>query len=260
VRIANTVQAAEKIYQTYTLEVTNRGGHSSLPRTDNAIYTLAVALTRIAGHRFPVRVNDVTRAYFRHKAATSAPPEDAYLRGVVQDPPDPAALEFAATVPLYDAMLRTTCVATRLTAGHADNALPQRAQATVNCRIVPGDDPAAVQARLAEVIADPEVRIEPVDEALMAEPSALSEEVLAPIAAVTEAMWPGVVVVPTMSPGASDGLFLRNAGIPVYGVSGLFLDVDDVRSHGRDERIEVRAFYESLEFLDRLVRAYAGVD
>lgn len=258
--IANTVQAAEKTYQTYTLEVTNPGGHSSLPRPDNAIYQLANALSRIAAHRFPVRVNDVTRAYFRQTAATMQPPEDGYLRGLGLDPPDPESLAFAATVPLYDAMLRTTCVATRLAAGHADNALPQRATATVNCRIVPGEDPADVQAALVAVVADSAVSIAPVDEALMAQPSPLTEDVLAPIAAVTEAMWPGVVVVPTMSPGATDGLFLRNAGIPVYGVSGLFMDIDDVRAHGRDERIPVGSFYQSLEFLDRLVRAYAGVD
>ena len=154
--------------------------------------------------------------------------------------------------------LRTTCVATRLEAGHADNALPQRATATVNCRILPGVDPAIVQATLAEVVDDERVKITPVNEPTPSPPSPLTEEVMAPIQEITEAMWPGVKVVPNMSTGATDGLFFRNAGIPVYGVSGLFGDIDDVRAHGRDERIMTESFYDGLEFLDRLVRAYTS--
>jgi acetylornithine deacetylase/succinyl-diaminopimelate desuccinylase-like protein len=165
---------------------------------------------------------------------------------------------YFSAIPSFNARLRTTCVATRLQAGHADNALPQRAQATVNCRILPGVDPATVLATLNEVVADGRVKITPVAEPTPSPPSPLNEEIMAPIAEVTEAMWPGVKVVPNMSTGATDGLFFRNAGIPVYGVSGLFGDIDDVRAHGRDERMLVSSFYEGLEFLDRLVRAYTS--
>jgi acetylornithine deacetylase/succinyl-diaminopimelate desuccinylase-like protein len=149
-------------------------------------------------------------------------------------------------------------VVTQLEAGHAENALPQRAIATVNCRILPGVDPVSVQATLASVVADDGVKITPVAEPKPSPPSPLTEEVMAPIQEITESMWPGVKVVPNMSTGATDGLYFRNAGIPVYGVSGLFGDIDDVRAHGRDERIMVQAFFEGLEFLDRLVRSYTS--
>lgn len=258
VRLANTVQAAEKVYQTYTLEVTNPGGHSSVPRRDNAIYALAGALTRIGAHEFPVGLNEVSRAYFRGTAATLQPPDDDFLRGVLFDPPDAESLDFVRKIPAYDARLRTTCVATRLEAGHAENALPQRARATVNCRILPGVVPADVQAELARVIDDSTVTITPVNKAQPSPPSPLQEEIMAPIAEITEAMWPGVPVIPAMSTGATDGLYFRQVGIPVYGVSGLFSDIDDNRAHGRDERMAVQSFYEGLEFLDRLVRAYTG--
>jgi acetylornithine deacetylase/succinyl-diaminopimelate desuccinylase-like protein len=161
-----------------------------------------------------------------------------------------------STVPAFNSRLRTTCVATELQAGHAENALPQRAAATVNCRILPGVDPASVRADLAGVIDNPAVSITPVAEANPSPPSPLSEEVMAPIQEITEAMWPGVPVVPNMSTGATDGLYFRKAGIPVYGVSGLFADIDDTRAHGRDERVLVESFYDALEFLERLVRAY----
>ena len=152
--------------------------------------------------------------------------------------------------------MRTTCVVTELNAGHAPNALPQRATATVNCRILPGVDPAGIQAELVAVIGDPGVRITPVAPPEPSPPSPLTEEIMAPIQRLTQEMWPGVVVLPTMSTGATDGLFFRNAGIPVYGVSGLFGDIQDVRAHGRDERISAASFFDGLEFLDRLVRVY----
>ncbi len=256
VRFANTVQAAEKVFQSYILEVTNPGGHSSVPRADNAIYQLAAALTRIAALEFPVELNEVTRAYFRQTAATLDPPDDDFLRGLLHQPPDADSLAYARAIPAYNARLRTTCVATRLEAGHAENALPQRARATVNCRILPGTPPASVQKMLTEVVADPVVAITPVAAAQPSPPSPLDEAVIAPIANITSEMWPGVAVVPAMSTGATDGLFFRQVGIPVYGVSGLFSDIDDIRSHGRDERMLVQSYYEGLEFLDRLVRAY----
>jgi acetylornithine deacetylase/succinyl-diaminopimelate desuccinylase-like protein len=257
-RIANSVQAAEKVYQTYQLEVVNPGGHSSVPRKDNAINELASALTRIAGYNFPVALNEVTRAYFSQSASSMTPEQEALIEGLLRQPPDKKAVAYFSGIPAFNARLRTTCVATRLEAGHADNALPQRANATVNCRILPGVDPTSVQAKLAEVVADERVKITPIAEPKPSPPSPLTEEVMAPIQQITEAMWPGVKVVPNMSTGATDGLFFRNAGIPVYGVSGLFGDIDDVRAHGRDERIMVQSFYEGLEFLDRLVRAYTS--
>jgi acetylornithine deacetylase/succinyl-diaminopimelate desuccinylase-like protein len=252
------VQAAEKVYQSYRLEVTNPGGHSSLPRSDNAIYQLAKALTAVADHEFPVQLNEVTRAFLSQGAATLPADQQALSEGLLATPPNPESVEFFSEIPAYNSRLRTTCVATQLEAGHAENALPQRAGATVNCRILPGADPAQVQAALAEAIADPEVSITPVAEAKPSPPSPLSEEVMAPIMEATEAMWPGVVVIPTMSTGATDGLYFRNAGIPVYGVSGVFGDIDDVRAHGRDERLLVESFYDALAFLERLVRDYTS--
>jgi acetylornithine deacetylase/succinyl-diaminopimelate desuccinylase-like protein len=257
-KIANSVQAAEKVYQTYTFEVVNPGGHSSVPRTDNAINELAAALGRVAAHQFPLGLNEVTRAYFSQSASSMSPEQEKLVAGLLHQPPDEQALEYFSAIPVYNARLRTTCVATRLEAGHADNALPQRATATVNCRILPGIEPASVQATLAEVVDDERVKITPVAEPTPSPPSPLTEEVMAPIQEITEAMWPGVKVVPNMSTGATDGLFFRNAGIPVYGVSGLFGDIDDVRAHGRDERIMTESFYDGLEFLDRLVRAYTS--
>jgi acetylornithine deacetylase/succinyl-diaminopimelate desuccinylase-like protein len=256
VKIANTVQAAEKVYQSYQLEVTNPGGHSSLPRADNAINELAAALLKIAAHQFPVEFNPVTRAYFRQGAATLPAAGAAKIDGLLADPPDPESVAWFSAVPAYNARMRTTCVVTELNAGHAPNALPQRATATVNCRILPGVDPAGVQAELVTVIGDPGVRITPVAPPKPSPPSPLTEEIMAPIQRLTQEMWPGVVVLPTMSTGATDGLFFRNAGIPVYGVSGLFGDIQDVRAHGRDERIAAASFFAGLEFLDRLVRAY----
>lgn len=256
VRLVNTVQAAEKVFQTYILEVTNRGGHSSVPRVDNAIYQLAAAVGRIAAFEFPIVLNEVTRAYFRQSAASMDPPEDDFLRGLLHEPPDADSVDYARKIPAYNARLRTTCVATRLEAGHADNALPQRAKATINCRILPGIAPQSVQDTLVQVVADSEVSITPVAVPQPSPPSPLDEAIMDPIIAITADMWPGVGVVPAMSTGATDGLYFRQAGIPVYGVSGLFGDIDDVRAHGRDERMLVQSYFDGLTFLDRLVRAY----
>jgi acetylornithine deacetylase/succinyl-diaminopimelate desuccinylase-like protein len=259
-RIAHAVQAAEKTYQSFHLEVTNPGGHSSLPRADNAINQLAHALLAVAAHEFPVRLNEVTRAYFRQSAGSFAPEEQILVEGLLREPPAGESVRHFSAIPAYNARIRTTCVATELAAGHAENALPQRARATVNCRVLPDEDPADVQAALVAVIGDPEVSVTPIEPAPVGPPSPLSEEIMAPITEVSEAMWPGVPVVPVMSTGATDGLFLRQAGIPVYGVSGVFYDIDDNRAHGRDERVGVEAFYEGLEFMNRLVRAFASPD
>ena len=257
-RLSNSVQLSEKVYLSFTLEVTNPGGHSSLPRKDNAINTLSLALVAIAAHDFPVQLNEVTRAYFSRSAELTAGKLGEAMQAILADPPDPEAVRLLATVPAYNARLRTTCVATQLDAGHAENALPQRAQATVNCRILPGVDPADIQTTLERVVDDPAVSFTPMQTPTPSEPSPLTRQVLGPIEDITEEMWPGVPVIPTMSTGATDGLYLRNAGIPVYGVSGIFGDIDDVRAHGRDERISIRSFFEGQEFLYRLVKRLSG--
>ena len=258
-RIANRVQASEKIYVDFTLEATNKGGHSSLPAPDNAIYDLAAALGRIEKFQFPAGLNEVTRAYFAQMAKIEQGTVAADFKAISGAAPDPAALGRLSAVPLYNAMLRTTCVATMASAGHAPNALPQRASANVNCRVLPGEDPVAVQQTLAKVINNPRVTIRPVGDTNPSPPSPLTPEIMQAITRVTEEMFPGVPVVPFMSTGATDGLYFRQAGIPIYGVSGLFGDMDDVRAHGRDERMGVRDFYDGQEFLWWLVNALAGV-
>jgi len=180
------------------------------------------------------------------------------MKAVAGPSPDPAAVERLATSPYYNAQLRTTCVATMLDAGHAENALPQLAQATVNCRLLPGESPDAIRDTLRRVIADSAIAVTPVGIARPSDPSPLTPEVLGATEQVTEQMWPGVPVVPTMVSGATDGLYLRNAGIPTYGVSGLFEDINDTRAHGKDERLGVTSFHEGQEFLYRLVRALSA--
>ncbi len=258
--LANYVQASEKVYQSFTLEVTNPGGHSSLPVRENAIYRLADALTRIRDYDFPVGLNEVTRTYFERSAALEESEVGAAMRGILQEPPDAASVALLSTLPAYNSRMRTTCVATLLDAGHAENALPQRAQAVVNCRILPNESPADVQRTLETVIADSNVSVTPVGEATLSPPSPLTAEVLGAIERITEDMWPGVPVVPIMSAGATDGLYLRNAGIPVYGVSGLFSIFGDNRAHGRDERILVSSYFDAQEFLYRLTKALATAD
>ena len=259
-RISNAVQASEKVYQSYTLEVTNPGGHSSLPVKDNAIYRLADALARIRDYDFPIALNEVTRAYFDRSAAIEGGELGAAMRGILESPPDPSAIALLSERPFYNSRLRTTCVATMLSGGHAENALPQRARANVNCRILPGVPVENVRDALEAAIADNQVSITPVAEARPSPPSPLTPQVLGPIERITEELWPGVPVLPTMSTGATDGLYLRNAGIPVYGVSGLFSDIDDNRAHGQNERILIRSYLDGQEFLYRLTKALSRAD
>lgn len=258
--IANNVQASEKVYQSFMLEVTNPGGHSSLPVKDNAIYRLADALIRIRAYDFPVVLNDVTRQFFDRSADIEEGELANAMRGVLRDPPDPAAVAYLSRTPFYNSRLRTTCVATQLQAGHAENALPQRAQATVNCRVLPGEPIDVVQTTLETVIGDAQVRITPINEATASSPSPLTPEMLGAIETVTEEIWPEVPVIPIMSAGATDGLLLRNAGIPVYGVSGLFADIDDNRMHGKNERVLAKAYFEGQEFLYRLMKRLSRED
>jgi acetylornithine deacetylase/succinyl-diaminopimelate desuccinylase-like protein len=257
-RLAHTVQASEKTYVSFELLVTNSGGHSSLPRKDNAITQLAAALTRIAAHTFPVRLNEVTRVFFERTAASETPEVAEAMRAVVRGAPDPGAAALLADMPEYNARLRTTCVATKIEGGHADNALPQRARAVINCRLVPGDAASGIEAQLTRLVGDPAVSVRPLWDAQAAPPSPLTSDVLGPIEAITEELWPGVPVIPTMSTTATDAFYLRRAGIPVYGVSGIFDDVDDIRAHGGDERIRDTWFYDGLEFSYRLIRRLTG--
>jgi acetylornithine deacetylase/succinyl-diaminopimelate desuccinylase-like protein len=253
-KLLNKVGASEKVYLDFTLQATNAGGHSSLPKRDNAIYHLAGGLARLENYDFPVKLNEVTRAYFDRMSTIEQGPAAADMKAVAADPANHAAIARLSATPLYNALMRTTCVATRVDAGHANNALPQSARANVNCRILPGEDPAEVQRTLVHVLADDKITVTPVDSAKPSPPSPLKPEVMKPIERITSELWPGVTVVPVMGTGATDGLYFRQIGVPVYGVSGLFGDVNESRAHGRDERIGIREFYEGQEFLYRLVK------
>ena len=257
--LTNEVQAAEKVYQDLRLEVRNSGGHSSLPVKDNAVYHLAAGLSRIAAFEFPAQLNDITRAYFTRAAPAQLDAQTrADMLAVAKEPMDPAAaVRLSAQSAYFNSLLRTTCVATQLSGGHAPNALPQLATANVNCRILPGVPVSAVVAQLTKVLADPAIEISLVGEATPSKPAMLREDVMTATEAIVKSMFPGVPVVPVMSTGATDGLFLRNAGIPTFGVDGLFDDIDDVRAHGRDEHVGVKQFNEDLEFQYGLITTLA---
>jgi len=255
--VLNEVQASEKVYLSFQLEVTNPGGHSSLPTKDNAIYHLARGLSRLATFDFPVRLSPVTRTFFERAAEIEEGQLAADMKAVTASQPDPAAVARLARSPYYNAQMRTTCVATRLEGGHAENALPQVARAVVNCRMLPGSDPSEVQGTLGQVLADERITVTPIGQARPSDASPLGPAIMEPIERITREMW-NVPVVPVMLTGATDGLYLRNAGMPTYGVSGLFEDINDIRAHGRDERLGVKPFYEGREFLYRLVKALAA--
>ena len=252
---ARNVQASEKVYMDLGLGVVNKGGHSSLPVKDNAIYHLAAALVKIQSLEFPMRLNDVTRAYFERGAAAEPAAIQADMRAVASRGDTAAARRLSAGSAFFNAQLRTTCVATMAEAGHAPNALPQSATANVNCRMLPDENPDSVVATLRRAIGDTAVAVSVTTAPVASPPSPLVPEVLEPIERLTASTWPGAPVVPSMETGATDGLYLRNAGMPVYGVSGVALDADDIRAHGRDERIRVGAFYTGLEFTYQLVKA-----
>ena len=258
--IALDVQAAEKVFYSLSLTARNPGGHSSLPRKDNAIYALAHALDRLSRYDFPIRTNPVTRAYFAQTASLVGEPTiAAAMRAVsASEVPDSAAAErLAARSAFYNAQLRTTCVATLLQGGHAENALPQMAQATVNCRMLPGTNPSDVDATIRRVVGDTSIVVAPLRAAVASPPSVLPPAVHREIQQVVTSLWGALPIVPNMETGATDGLFLRNAGLSVYGVSGLYADptIDaDNRAHGLNERIGVHAFYDQLEFTYRLLR------
>jgi acetylornithine deacetylase/succinyl-diaminopimelate desuccinylase-like protein len=250
----NGVQASEKVYQSFRLEVKNKGGHSSLPSKDNAIYTLAAGLTRLAQFDFPVDLNEVTRAYFKRMANIESGQTAIDMRAVADGANDAEAIKRLSASPYYNALMRTTCVATRLEAGHADNALPQTARATVNCRILPQESADAIYRTLVRVLADDKISVSFIAQPKPSPPSPLTDEVMQPIERITQAMWSNVPVIPIMGTGATDSLYLRQVGIPMYGVSGIFGDIDDNRAHGKDERVGVRQLYQGQEFLYRLVK------
>ena len=254
----NDVQTSEKVPVNYSLEVTNPGGHSSLPTQDNAIYRLAEGLARLSRYQFPLTLNETTRAWLERAGAFEDVQVGADMGSVASGRPDPSAVARLSAVPAYNAQLRTTCVATMLQAGHAFNALPQTAQATVNCRVLPGESVEEVQKTLVKVLADDQISVAPTWTHVQSPPSPLNPEILRVVEQVTSAMWPGVPVIPRMGSGATDGSFLRNVGIPTYGTSGRISDIDDFRSHGRDERIRVKAFYDGHEYLYRLVKALSS--
>jgi acetylornithine deacetylase/succinyl-diaminopimelate desuccinylase-like protein len=258
--IRNSVQTTEKVSVSYRLEAKNRGGHSSLPVRDNAIYHLAEGLVRLSKFSFPHKFNETTRAYFERIAQFENEQTAADIRAVLSDKPDPAAMSFTrlATNPGYNVQLRTTCVATMLGGGHAINALPQLASAGVNCRVMPGEPVEEVKATLERVLADNQIVVTQLGQPVLSAPSALHEEIMGKIEKLSQEFWPGAVVLPVMSAGATDGSYLRNAGIPTYGHSGLAGDLSDFRAHGKDERVLVKSFYEGDEYLYRLVKMLAG--
>jgi len=249
----NGVGASEKVYITFRLEATNKGGHSSVPQKTNAIYQIANALTKLEKHTFPVKLNEVTRAYFKRMAQMESGPGAADMKALAESN-DAGAARRLSDLPVYNALMRTTCVTTKLEGGHADNALPQMARATVNCRVLPGESTDEVRNTVERLIDDSAITISWIEEAKPSVASPLSASIMKPIASLTNEFWPGVPVLPLMATGASDGLYLRNAGIPTYGVSGLFSEIDDIRAHGRDERMGVQQFYDGTQFLYRLVK------
>ena len=256
--IRNSVQASEKVSVIYQLEVKNRGGHSAVPMKDNAIYRLSEALARLSKFGFPLSLNETTRAYFERIAQSESGQNAADIRAVLSDPADASAEGRLSANPGYNAQLHTTCVATMLEAGQAVNALPQLAVAKVNCRIMPGEAVDSVKATLERVLADDQIKVTQLEQTAPSPPSPLNEEVMGAIEKLSREFWPTAVVLPIMSAGATDGSYLRNAGIPTYGHSGMAGDVNDSRIHGNDERVLIKSFYEGQEYLYRLVKMLSG--
>jgi acetylornithine deacetylase/succinyl-diaminopimelate desuccinylase-like protein len=252
------IQVAEKIFTTYELIAHNPGGHSSLPRPDNAIYDITGAVNRISQYVFPVKLAPVTREYFARSAALFTGQRAVDMRSIGEGQADLDTVTRLSAEPLYNATLRTTCVTTMLNAGHAENALAQTARATVNCRVLPWDDLKEVDQKIKELVGNPTIEIKQTSVPTQSPPSPLIAEILEPVEQISTEMWPGVPLIPAMSTGATDSLFLRNIGIPMYGVSGIFADVNDVHAHGLNERLEQTRLYDGREFLYKLIKRLAG--
>ncbi|GAB3304381.1 M20/M25/M40 family metallo-hydrolase [Luteimonas notoginsengisoli] len=255
---AQSIQVGEKIYQDYKLVATNPGGHSSQPVRDNAIYGMSEALLKIREHEFPAEFNDTTRVYFERAGAARSDAMGAAMVALAKDPGDAEAAAVVNTDKGLHSMLRTTCVATMIDGGHAVNALPQRVEANVNCRLFPGHTPAEIQDQLAGVIGDPGISIEQArKDKPLAETPPLDPAIIGPMETRSAKYFPGVPVIPSMSTGATDGLYLSAVGIPTYGVPGMWGDPDGNGAHGLNERLEVRAVYVGRDYLFDLVKALA---
>jgi acetylornithine deacetylase/succinyl-diaminopimelate desuccinylase-like protein len=252
-KISNDLQVSEKYVLNFRFEVRNKGGHSSMPVRDNAIYRLAEALQRLADFGFPLKTNEVTAAYFQQMTTIETGPIKDDLTKIASGSQE-AMQRVAAASPAWNSTLRTTCVATMLEGGHAINALPQVAAATVNCRVLPEDSLEYVLSTLQKVVADEQVSVKQLSDFGKAVASPMRPDVLKAVSDITTRMWPGVPTVPIMVMGATDGRYLRAAGIPTYGIQGFFMDRDDIRFHGRDERLGVESFYEGQAFLYELVK------
>lgn len=257
--VALQIQAGEKVYQDFALEASDVGGHSSRPTKNNPIVRLSAGLARLGAHNFPIALNAATRGYFDAQTRLVAPEVAADMRAILQSPPDEAAAQrLWAVNPGWNGSMRTTCVVTQISGGHAPNALPQHARANVNCRILPGVPIAEVQAEIARVLADDQITVAPTgDPGIQSPPPALTDRILGPVRRVAANIWPGVPVVPTMSTGATDGRFLNAAGTPTYGLSGMFHDAEGSRAHGLNERIRVKSLMDGRRFLYEVVKVYA---
>jgi acetylornithine deacetylase/succinyl-diaminopimelate desuccinylase-like protein len=262
------MNATEKVYGDFQLTAVNKGGHSSEPRADNAIYELVDALDKLQKYQFPVELNAVTRGYYEQMAKIQGGQEAADMRAVLANPPDPAAVQRLSQDPRDNATLRTTCTPTGLKGGHANNALPQKATAIVNCRILPGHPPESIRQEIIKVIGDPDIKVQFVADNFEVSdtapdrkaypPAALNPAVMKPLQETVSKFWPGLLVVPSQTPGATDGVYLNREGIPTYVIAGIEIDRSDVRAHGRDERLGVQSFYRANEFFYQYLKAMAA--
>ena len=258
------MDGTEKVYADYLLTATNPGGHSSLPVPDNAIYHITAALERLAHYEFPFELNSVTRAYYERRSTLETGQRAADMKAILQTPPDPRAVARLSQDTVDHSLMRTTCVATRLSGGHANNALPQRATANVNCRIFPGHSPEEIRHVLIDVFADPKIRVQSYDaKGVVVDtasdqrgypPPPLIPEVMKPLDSLVSQMWPGLKVIPAMSAGASDGVYTSAAGLPTYVIAGIAIDKDNIRAHGQDENIEIASFDRGNEFFYRYMK------
>jgi acetylornithine deacetylase/succinyl-diaminopimelate desuccinylase-like protein len=263
------VEATEKVYADFQITATNRGGHSSLPRPDNAIYELTTALNKLQAYAFPFELNEVTRTYFKSLAAQETGQNAADFKAILATPPDlSAAARLGAAEPSFNSNFRTTCVATRLSGGHAQNALPQIAQANVNCRIFPGHSPEEIRRQLIGIFGDDKLVVKYVSDGGVISDTAPERkamvppppipEVFEPLTSLTQQIWPGLPVTPEMENGASDSIYFALVGIPCYGFSAIALERDDVRAHGKDERLPIDSYWKSLDFFYSFARAVGG--
>jgi acetylornithine deacetylase/succinyl-diaminopimelate desuccinylase-like protein len=258
--IALQIQAGEKVYQDFALEASDVGGHSSRPTKDNPIVRLSVGLEKLGTHQFAIAVNQAVRGYFEARAKLVPPEVAADMHAVLKDPPDEAAAErLWAVNPGWNGMLRTTCVVTQIAGGHAPNALPQRARANVNCRILPGVPIAEVQKEIIRVLDDAKISVAPTgDPGIQSPPPPLTAQIMGPVRKVADSIWPGVMIIPTMATGATDGSYLNASGVPTYGLSGMFHDIEGSHAHGRNERIRVKSLMNGRRFLYEIVKLYAN--